>query len=766
MVNSPLASRSRLVAYLAALGAVASAAVVDLALLPWITPSVTPVFLLAVAVAAYYGGFLPGIAASVTSIIVLVFFFYPSAALTGQTTAFRVINYLATAAGLTLIGGLANRSRRLALEQARENQELRERAESTVQKLQSHAEVARGGAEASSRMAAIVTSSQDAIVGKTLDGVVTSWNAAAERIFGYPEAEMIGQPIFRLIPEDRHDAERELLERLRRGENVAVDEAERIRKDGQRIWISLSVSPVRDADGRLVGAASIKRDITERRQAEADLRRHQEQLRLAHRAARIGAWHWDVATRQLSWDEGLRQLYGLQADETVSDLAGFLARVHPEDRDRVETSFQHALQGGGGLAHEYRIVLSSGEIRWLADLGQVGLDGEGRAIYVTGIGLDITERRAAEERLREAHRLQATGQLAGGIAHEANNQMSVVLGAVHFLLRRKDLPEDAVADVDLIRRAADRTATITQQLLAFSRRQLLRLENVDLNELVRSAEPLLRRSLAETQELVIRFGELPGPVRADHNQLEQVLLNLILNARDAMPHGGQVTIETGGTGGSALLTVRDTGVGMDHQTLRRVFEPFFTTKEIGQGTGLGLSVVHGIVAQIGGQIQAESHPGRGSVFTLRLPIAAPPAATRGATGAGDGGPPPGGATVLVVEDDETVRRMTVRALGEAGYATLEASDGQEALDLVRERPAPPDLVVTDVGMPRMNGHELARRLRAEHPGLPVLLISGHVLPDPQPAEGNPWPMLRKPFPPEELVRSVGNLLAARPAPTP
>jgi PAS domain S-box-containing protein len=765
MVDLPVASRSRLVAYLAALGAVALAAAVDLALLPWITPSVTPVFLLAVAVAAYYGGFLPGVAASVTSIIVLLYFFYPSAALTGQTTTFRVVNYLATAAGLTLIGGLANRSRRMALEHARENEGLRERAESALQKLQSQREVARGGAEASSRLAAIVTSSRDAIVGKTLDGVVTSWNAGAERMFGYPAAEMIGQSIFRLIPEDRHDAERDLLERLRRGENVEFEEAERIHRDGRRIWISLSVSPVRDAEGRLVGAASIKRDITERRRAEAELRRHQDQLRLAHRAARIGAWHWEVATRELTWDEGLRQLYGLQADETVSDLAGFLARVHPEDRERVETSFQRALQGGGGLGHEYRIVLSSGEIRWLADLGQVGHDAEGGAIYVTGICLDITERRAAEERLREAHRLQAAGQLAGGIAHEANNQMSVVLGAVHFLLRRKDLPEAAAADVDLIRRAAERTATITQQLLAFSRRQLLRLENVDLNELVQAAEPLLRRSLAETQELVIRLGELPGPVRADHHQLEQVLLNLILNARDAMPQGGQVTIETGRNGEMALLTVRDTGVGMDQQTLRRAFEPFFTTKEVGQGTGLGLSVVHGIVAQVGGQIQADSEPGRGSAFTLRLPIAAPLASGE-TMGAGAGGPPPGGATVLVVEDDEAVRRMTVRALGEAGYATLEASDGREALDLVQERPNPPDLVVTDLGMPRMGGHALAQRLRADHPSLPVLLISGHVHPDPQPAEGKPWPLLRKPFPPEELVRHVGEMLAARPAPTP
>ena len=760
MVDLPAASRSRLVAYLAALGAVALAAAVDLALLPWITPSVTPAFLLAVAVAAYYGGFLPGIAASALSVVLLVLFFYPpTAGLIGQTTIFRALNYVATAVGLALIGGLAHRSRRLALVQAQENRALRERAESTLQQLQSHAELARGGAEASSRLAAIVTSSRDAIVGKTLDGVVTTWNAGAERIFGYTAAEMIGQPIFRLIPEDRHDTERALLERLRHGETVEFGEAERIRKDGERIWISLSVSPVRDAEGRLIGAASIKRDITERRRAEAELRRHQDQLRLAHRAARIGAWHWDVGTRRLTWDDGLRQLYGLGPGETVTDLAGFLARVYPEDRERVAASLEHAPEGVGGLAYEYRIVMPGGEVRWLADLGQVGVDAEGRPIYVTGISLDITERRAAEEQLREAHRLQAAGQLAGGIAHEANNQMSVVLGAVHFLLRRNDLPDSAAADVGLIRRAAERTATITQQLLAFSRRQLLRLENVDLNELVRAAEPLLRRSLAETQQLVVQTGEPPGLVWADHNQLEQVLLNLILNARDAMPQGGQVTIETGGEGQTAVLTVRDTGSGMDRQTVQRAFEPFFTTKEVGQGTGLGLSVVHGIVAQVGGKIEVSSQPGRGSAFTLRLPIAAlgsfPGVALGSAAGA-----PTGGAIVLVVEDDEAVRRMTVRALSEAGYGTREAVDGQDALDLVIGSLDVPDLVVTDLGMPRMNGYELAQRLRADHPGLPILLISGHVHPDPPPTEGTPWPLLRKPFPPEELVRRVGELLAA------
>jgi PAS domain S-box-containing protein len=763
MADLTVPSRSRFLGYVVALGAVAVATVLDFALLPYISPGVTPVYFLAVAIAAYYGGVLPGMAASVLSLVLLVLWFYPpTAVLTGQTSAFRALNFLAVGAGLSLIGGMAHQGRRRALEQARENRDLRERAEAALRQVQSQADITRGGAEAMSRLAAIVTSSGDAIVGKTLDGVVTSWNAAAERIFGYTAEEMIGQPIFRLIPEDRHDAERDLLERLRRGESVELDEAERIRKDGQPIWISLSVSPVRDAEGRLIGAASIKRDVTQRRRAEAELRRHQDQLRLAYRAARIGAWHWDVASRQLTWDEGLRQLYGLRPEDQVNDLAGFIARVHPDDRGRVETSFQRALERAGELAQEYRIAWPSGEVRWLADLGQVGTDAEGRPMHGSGICLDITERRAAEERLRESHRLQAAGQLAGGIAHEANNQMSVVLGAAHFLLRRKDLPEAAAADVELIRRAAERTATITQQLLAFSRRQLLRPENVDLNELIRTAEPLLRRSLGEARRLVIRPGAVPGMVRADRNQLEQVLLNLILNARDAMPGGGEVTIETGGEGRAAVLTVRDTGLGMDPETLRRAFEPFFTTKEVGQGTGLGLSVVHGIVSQSGGQIHAESAPGAGSTFTLRFPAVYP-----GSLGSGEEpAPARSGATgglVLVVEDDPVVRRMTARALTEAGYATLEAEDGREALDLVGRQAGRLDLVVTDLGMPRMDGFQLARWLRAEHPDIPVLLISGHLHQEPAAGGKGHWPLLRKPFPPEELVRQVTELLAGRTA---
>ena len=312
--------------------------------------------------------------------------------------------------------------------------------------------------------------------------------------------------------------------------------------------------------------------------------------------------------------------------------------------------------------------------------------------------MDVTDRKAMDEHMRDSHRLQSAGQLAGGIAHEANNQMSVVLGAAHFLLRRTDLPDSARHDIDLIRQAADRTATITQQLLAFSRRQIMQLQQVDLNTVVTTIVPVLRRTLRENQDLILQLGAVTSPIRADPRQLEQVLLNLVLNARDAMPDGGLVTLSTReadirpgegrrdrgspSPGRYAVLCVEDTGLGMDRATAQRAFEPFFSTKDIGQGTGLGLSVVHGIVSQTGGSIRVETEPGRGARFELCFPVDTAPAESTGSGEKAILAPPPG-VVALVVEDDALVRRMSARALEEAGYSTLEAEDGQAALEQIR-----------------------------------------------------------------------------------
>jgi len=436
-----------------------------------------------------------------------------------------------------------------------------------------------------------------------------------------------------------HESERGVLARLRRGETVELSETERIRKDGKRIWISLSVSPIRDASGVIIGAASIKRDVTESK----------------------------------------------------------LMRQH----------------------------------------------------------------------LHDTQRFQAVGQLAGGIAHEANNQMSVVLGASQFLLRRSDLAPSAREDVELIRRAGERTASITQQLLAFSRRQVLELRDVDLNRVVQTIEPVLRRSLAESHELIVRLELRDAVVRADPRQLEQVLLNLTLNARDAMPGGGRLAIETnrveltaedvawegeGPSAGSyAVVVVKDTGRGMDRATLQRAFEPFFTTKAVGQGTGLGLSVVHGIVNQSGGSVRVESELGKGTTFTLYLPVSSDSRVSEQAVDTGAMAVEHG-RVALVVEDDPVVRSMGSRGLREAGYTVLEAVNGREALELIRAHTGRLDVVITDIGMPEMDGHDLARWLGEERPEIPIVFMSGYGDPEPK------VPFLQKPFPPDVLVRRVGQVL--------
>jgi PAS domain S-box-containing protein len=638
--------RQQAIGYLVAILATAAAAGVTQLLRPLVAPSVTPPFILAVAIAALFGGIGPGALACLLSALMLSYWFFPPLNLDNPADLARLLLFMVVALAITGIAGAAHRHRWRADGQARESERLRHladglaaKAEEATREIRRSVTEEKEGQEAMARLAAIVASSSDAIIGKTLDGVITSWNAAAERTFGYPRSEMVGQSVFKLIPEELHDAERAVLAQLRQGESVQLSETERIRKDGKRIWISLSVSPIRDVTGVIIGAASIKRDVTEAR----------------------------------------------------------LMRQH----------------------------------------------------------------------LHDTQRFQAVGQLAGGIAHEANNQMTVVLGASQFLLRRPDLAPVAREDVELIRRAAERTASITQQLLAFSRRQVLSLRDVDLNRVVQAIEPVLRRSLAEDHELIVRLRLRDAVVRADPRQLEQVLLNLTLNARDAMPGAGRLTIETDrvelaaedvtgdddgpSPGAYAVVVVKDTGHGMDRATLQRAFEPFFTTKEVGQGTGLGLSVVHGIVNQSGGTVRVESELGKGTTFTLYLPISSSARTTEQPADTGTMAVEHG-RVALVVEDDAVVRGMAARGLREAGYVVLEAVNGREALDLIRAHTGRLDVVVTDIGMPEMDGYDVARRLGEERPDIPIVFMSGYGDPEPK------VPFLQKPFAPDVLVRWVGQVL--------
>ncbi len=517
----------------------------------------------------------------------------------------------------------------------------------------------------------------------------------------------------------------------------------------------------------LLLAASLR---WERDRATRALLDSEERLRLAVDAARMGTWVWSVEERAIVADDNLRLLYGMPLDEASPRYEDFRARVHPEDRDFVEASVAAAMQSGGKMEHEFRIVLPDGRLRWIAEHGEVRRQTGGQA-YVAGVSMDVTERRGSEERLRQAHRMNLVGRLAGGVAHEANNQMSVVLGAADFILRRPDVPEPVRSDVESIRRAAERTAAVTTQLLAFSRQQMLKPEILDLSDVVRHWSPVLLRVMGEDCPVSLRLDKAIGRVKADRGQLEQVLLNLALNARDAMPRGGMLTVETftvelsdaysankPGTfiqpGAYAVMAVTDTGEGMDRNTLQHVFEPFFTTKPVGQGTGLGLSTVYGIVKQSDGYVWVYSEPGHGTCCKVYLPLVSPPIFERKLPLP----PPPssGGETILVVEDDPSVRAIVRRTLDRAGYVVLDAKDAAHALELAAGASGSIALIFTDVVMPGQDGPALVERLSALVPRAAVLYTSGYTDADIvrrgllTPAAA----FIQKPVSPDALLRAV------------
>jgi len=515
----------------------------------------------------------------------------------------------------------------------------------------------------------------------------------------------------------------------------------------------------------------------ERETATTALRARDEQLRVALDAARMGVWFWSATENRLTWDDTLRRMYGLGPGEEVTGYQDFLSRVHPDDREFVESSVRRALAEGGRLDYEFRILLPDGRVRWISDLGSVVSDSTGKAVGLTGTCQDVTDRRTAEEQLRLAHKMESVGRLAGGVAHEANNQMSVVMSAADFILARPDLPAAVRADAGHIRRAAERTAAVTAQLLAFSRRQVLRPQVINLNDVLERFRPVLQRTLGEDCPVTLLLDPGLGPVRADPGQLEQVLLNLAINARDAMPRGGPLTVETASVelgedsalragvrvrpGRYAELSVTDSGHGMDETTLAHAFEPFFTTKGVGQGTGLGLATVYGIVKQSDGYVWADSRLGHGTTIKVCLPMTAD--APEPIPVAQADRPVAQGELVLVVEDEEQVRTIAARALTEAGYRVLVAESGERALEMMRQNGNRPALALVDVVMPGLSGSELAAELARAAPGTRVLFTSGYTdgeilrrgLLEPG-AE-----FLAKPFSPQALVRAVHATLTTK-----
>jgi hypothetical protein len=462
-------------------------------------------------------------------------------------------------------------------------------------------------------------------------------NNAMARMYGLDSAEQIvGVSLAELLPRSDPANVEYLRSFVRAGYRITDAESHEVGRDGEsRYFLNNMVGIVRD--GHLIRAWGSQRDITGRKEIESALRGSEQRYRALVTASSSLVWTSDPAgrfvERQVSWEEYTGQPWAEHRDQ------GWINALHPDDREAVRRAWLRRVREAGSLHEDHARLWSVDKNAYRHVLGRAVpvLDGAGSVREWIGTVTDVEERWIAEERLRRAERMETVGRLAGGIAHEANNQMSVILGSAQFVLRRLDIPDVVREDVEHIQRAAERTAGITQQLLAFSRRQVLQPQVLDLNALVQRSEPILRRTLGERSRLVVRPASGLGRVKADPGQLEQALLNLVLNAHDAMPDGGTVTIETSNValtpeyaalkpvatiapGPHLLLTVSDTGVGMDRETMARAFEPFFTTKAIGQGTGLGLATVYGIVKQSGGYIWAYSEPGQGTTFKIYLPV--------------------------------------------------------------------------------------------------------------------------------------------------
>ena len=653
------------------------------------------------------------------------------------------------------------RLRDLAEEEAARSAEETVRAEDEAARAE---EFAAQAEESRERLEAVLAGISDGFLVMDRDLTVLFVNPQGAEMLGRSAAELRQQQLWTAVPAGRGGELDRALRLAQETRDVVRIEA---MLPGTGRSLSAHIYPAGD------NLSVFFQDITSRIEAESRVREGDERLRVAIEAGRFGVWEWDMVGGLVTWSDRTHELHGIPIDSFGGRLEDFTTLVHPDDLPRVTNLIQAATRDRTPYEAEFRVQYSDGSVHWLSTAGRVLYAPDGRPSRMLGVVWERTQQRLEEEIARHAQRMEAIGRLAGGIAHEVNNQMSVVLGFAQFILKRADLPPDLRSDVGEIHRAGERSAAITSQLLAFSRRQLLRPELLDLADVVSHFERVLKRTVGE-RDLLLQLGVALPRVEADRGQVEQILLNLALNAADAMPDGGRLTISAtevelpqglGALGAGVAvvsgpyvrLTVTDTGHGIDASVLGNVFEPFFTTKPMGKGTGLGLSTVYGIVKQSGGYVWIDSAPGAGTSVHLDFPVAMAPLAAEAPEPALRATPARG--LVMVVEDEPAVRAMVSRVLQEEGYEVVAAQDGQEALLALADRNGV-RLVVSDVAMPVMNGRELGDRLALTHPGLPILYMSGfaddEIISRGLLEPGRPF--IQKPFESELFTRRVAELL--------
>jgi two-component system, cell cycle sensor histidine kinase and response regulator CckA len=641
-----------------------------------------------------------------------------------------------------------------------------ERGRAQAQKTQAEAALA----SSERRFRSLVQNSSDLVTILAPDGTILYASDSAERIVGYSPGQLVGSSLLSYL--DRDSAQKvEVLLQDGQTNGAGPIEFSLRRGDGSPVWLEAVGTNLLN-DTTIRGIVLNARDVSERKRSDRALRESEERYRdLFDHASDLvcmSAPDGSLLYVNRAWVDGTG--YG---EEEIARMQ-LMDVVHPESRAFYAEVLQRVLQGGRVDHVEFVFVPKAGApITVEGSLSCTFKDGQ--PSVVRGIYRDVTERKRVEEHLRRAERMQAAGKLAGGVAHEVNNMMTGVIGFSEFLLRSLEEGDARRSDVEEIIKAGTRAADVTRQLLAFTRQQFLQPQVLDINTVVSNMEKLLRRSLGEAHSLELRLSAEVAPLRADRGQLEQVLINLVINARDALSGHGRVTIETGTAvwdaeytqrhegvdiplGRYVMLAVSDTGCGMEPDVQARIFEPFYTTKPVGQGTGLGLSTVYGIVKQSGGYVWVYSEVGLGSVFKVYLP-----AAEAGVTVAMPEPPKTpvqGSETILVVEDEDMVRNLACRGLQEHGYTVVEAQNGTQALEYIKRHPGSVHLVVSDVVMPEMGGRELARLLVELEPDLLVLYMSGYTGEDVlhrgllEPGA----PFQQKPFTPLGLAAKVRSML--------
>ena len=746
------------------------------------------------------------------------------------------------------------------------------------------------------RLAVIVNSSDDAILSVTCEGIIDTWNPGAERMYGYSAEEIKGRHISILVPEDRHGDLAANRESLYRGEAFVHYQFEHLRKDGSRLQVSETLSPIRDNTGFVTGVSVISRDVTERKQAEAALKEERHLLHTLMDNLPDPIYFKDRESRFTRINRAHANLFGLSdpaqavgkadfdffaaehAQEAYNDEREIIRTGHPlvgkeeqeiwpdghrtwvsttkmtlrdvhgnivgtfgvsrdiTDRKRAEAEHLRLVTAIEQSAEAVVITNASGAIEyvnpaftritgysreevlgqnprklksdkqdpafyqqlwatilqgkiWHGEIVNRRKDGKlytlemniapvrrtsGEITHFIATKQDVTERKRLEEQYRQAQKMEAVGRLAGGVAHDFNNLLTIINGYSEMVMERLDFNDPVRGYLEQIKKAGDRAASLTRQLLAFSRQQVLAPRVLDLNALVADVEKMLRRMIGEDISLTISLGSPLGQVKADPGQIEQILMNLAVNARDAMPEGGKLAIETANIelddayadrrgvvppGFYVLLAVSDTGIGMDWETQAHIFEPFFTTKEKGKGTGLGLATVYGIVKQSGGYIWVYSEPGQGTTFKIYLPrVDEPTESLQPSEAAGRSAG--GSETILLVEDEEAVRGLTTKILHDLGYKVLESTSPEDALQIGERHHEPIHLLLTDVVLPGMSGRKVAEHLAFLRPGMKLLYMSGytdnaiihHGVLEASTA------FLQKPFTPATLARKVREVL--------